>query len=146
MEKQPSRKRTIDLSEEIGQFINTAINFTKKDEEQRATAILKTRTISARQAEVFCNLSRVFRGAQYKLARVLIKRWAILEKKMHRIQVLSPFDDVELSLEAGLLIEASKFQPTKNTFWLELVKNNLKQKACIIKGQVFKFISGILQF
>ena len=102
-------------------MINETLKFSKREEETKATALLKTRTLSAHQAEVLANISPLFRAPSYRLARLIISRWANLERKMNKMRVLSPFDDVDLSQECGLLIELSKFQNPKLAYWVELV-------------------------
>ena len=119
-EKKFKRKRN-DISSELKGMINETLKFSKREEEARATALLKTRTLEAHQAEVLMNISPLFRGPSYKLTRVIISKWAGLQKKMNKMRILSPFDDVDLSQECALLIELSKFQNPKLSYWAELV-------------------------
>ena len=58
-EKKFKRKRN-DISSELKGMINETLKFSKREEEARATALLKTRTLEAHQAEVLMNISPLF--------------------------------------------------------------------------------------
>ena len=105
----------------MAEVFNDSVKFSKKEEEIRATTILKTRICPVWQAQVFMNQSTIFRAPAYKMARVLITKWAALERKMHRLRILSPWDHVEMAIECQTLLEYSKFQSPTNRYWIELV-------------------------
>ena len=119
------RKRVNDFNAELKEAFENSAKFSKKEEDQTATSFIKTRILPATRAEVLMNQSNLFRGQQYRVARILISRWAALERKCHQLRLLSPMDDADLASEAMLLIEYSKFQNPNTHYWCELVSYNL---------------------
>ena len=116
------RKRGHEFSQSLKEAFENSTNYTRRQEDERATMLLKTRILPAFKAETLMAQSSLFKGAPYRVARILIHAWAEIERKAHSMRVLSPWDCSELSTQTMILLEYAKFQNKNCAFWAELVR------------------------